>query len=207
MRVAPAGLVHPGDIEGAVRTAWISSRLTHDTQIAASGAGAIAAGVAEALLPTADVYSVVAAALEGARLGEEIGKREGRYIPGPNVRRRIELAINEALKAASFEEALRNIEATVGNSVMMVESAPAAVGIFLAAAGDPLECAVGGANIGNDTDTIGAMAGAMAGALVGYDQLPKDMMAVIQDVNEEDIPQIAEGLTKIAWRNYQLTLR
>jgi ADP-ribosylglycohydrolase len=157
MRVAPAGLVHPGDIEGAVRTAWISSRLTHDTQIAASGAGAIAAGVAEALLPTADVYSVVAAALEGARLGEEIGKREGRYIPGPNVRRRIELAINEALKAASFEEALRNIEATVGNS--------------------------------------------------GYDQLPKDMMAVIQDVNEEDIPQIAEGLTKIAWRNYQLTLR
>ena len=203
MRVAPAGLVHPGDIEGAVRTAWISSRLTHDTQIAASGAGAIAAGVAEALLPTADVYSIVAAALEGARLGEEIGKREGRYIPGPNVRRRIELAISEALKASTFEEALRNIEATVGNSVMMVESAPAAVGIFLAAAGDPLECAVGGANIGNDTDTIGAMAGAMAGALAGYDQLPKNMMAVIHDVNEEDIPQLAEGLTKIAWRNYQ----
>ena len=202
MRVAPAGLIHPGDTKGAVRTAWISSRLTHDTQIAASGAGAIAAGVAEALLPTADVYSVVAAAMEGARLGEELGRSEGRYIPGPNVTRRIELAVGEALKASTFEEALRNIEATVGNSVMMVESAPAAVGIFVAAAGDPLECAVGGANIGNDTDTIGAMAGAMAGALVGYDKLPVDMMATIQAVNQENIPSLAQGLTEIAWRNF-----
>jgi ADP-ribosylglycohydrolase len=143
MRVAPAGLIHPGDVEGAVQTAWVSARLTHDTQIAASGAGAIAAGVAEALKPTADVFSVVKATLDGARLGEATGRREGRFIPGPSVRRRIELAVEEALRAATFEEALRNIEATVGNSVMMVESAPAAVGIFVAAAGDPLLCAVG----------------------------------------------------------------
>lgn len=201
MRIAPAGLIHPGDTEGAVNTAWISSRLTHDTQIAASGAGAIAAGVAEALLPSADVYSVVAAALDGARLGEEVGKREGRCIAGPSVSRRIELAIEEALRAATFEDALRNIEASVGNSVMMVESAPAAVGIFVAAAGDPLECAVGGTNIGNDTDTIAAMAGAMAGALHGYDALPQEMMATIQEVNQEDIVQLAEGLTQLAWKN------
>ena len=203
MRVAPAGLIHPGDIEGAVYTAWISSRLTHDTQIAASGAGAIAAGVAEALMPTANVFSVVRATLEGARLGEEVGRREGRYIAGPSVRRRIEIAIEEALKASSFEDALRNIEAAVGNSVMMVESAPAAVGIFVAAAGDPLECAVGGTNIGNDTDTIAAMAAAMAGALRGYDALPQEMMTTIQAVNEEDIAQLALGLTDIGWKNLQ----
>jgi ADP-ribosylglycohydrolase len=203
MRVAPAGLIHPGDIEGAVYTAWVSARLTHDTQIAASGAGAIAAGVAEALLPTADVFSVVTAALEGARLGEQIGRREGRYIPGPSVQRRIELAVEEAIKSASFEEALRRIEATVGNSVMMAESAPAAIGIFVVSAGDPLACAVGGTNIGNDTDTIAAMAGALGGALNGYDALPQEMMATIEEVNDEDIMQLAEGLTEIAWRNLQ----
>lgn len=201
MRVAPAGLIHPGDVAGAVYTAWISARLTHDTQIAASGAGAIAAGVAEALLPTADVFSVVTAALEGARLGDQVGRREGRTIPGPSVRRRIELAVEEALRATTFEEALRNIETTVGNSVMMVESAPAAVGIFVAAKGDPLDCAVGGTNIGNDTDTIAAMAGAMGGALRGYNALPGEMIDTIQEVNEEDIPMLAEGLTEIAWRN------
>jgi len=206
MRVAPAGLVHPGDIEGAVRLAWVSARLTHDTQIAASGAGAIAAGVAEALMPTADVFSVVTAALEGARLGDELGRREGRTIPGPSVRRRIELAVEEALRSTSFEDALRRIEASVGNSVMMVESAPAAVGIFVAAAGDPLGCAVGGTNIGNDTDTIAAMAGAIGGALRGYDALPQDMMATIHEVNDEDIPKLADGLTEIAWSNLQARL-
>lgn len=199
MRVAPAGLVNPGDIEGAVELAWITCNPTHDTQIAAAGAGAIAAGVAHALMPGADVYSVVQACLEGARRGEDLGAREGRIVAGPSVIRRIELAIDEALRATSLEEALRNIEASVGNSVMMVESAPAAVGIFVAADGDPLKCAVGGTNIGNDTDTIAAMAGAMAGALNGIASIPADMKATILDVNDEDIEGIADGLTDIAW--------
>ena len=203
MRVAPAGLIHPGDIEGAVNTAWISAKPTHGTQIAASGAGAIAAGVAEALLPTADVFSVVEAALAGARLGEKIGRENGRIAPGPSVVRRIELAVEEAIRASSFEEALRNIEATVGNSVMMVESTPAAVGIFVAAKGEPVSCAVGGTNIGNDTDTIAAMAGAMAGALKGPAAIPQEMKETLHAANEEDIVQLAAGLAEIAWRNWQ----
>jgi ADP-ribosylglycohydrolase len=203
MRVAPAGLVHPGDIESAVRLAWLTARLTHDTQIAASGAGAIAAGVAAALMPDSDVFSVATAALEGATLGEQIGKEEGRTIAGANVRRRIEIAIEEALKATSLEDALRRIEASVGNSVMMVESAPAAVGIFVAAGGDPLACAIGGTNIGNDTDTIAAMAGAMGGALRGFNALPQDMVTTIQAVNDEDMAAIADGLTTIAWNNLE----
>ena len=201
MRVAPAGLIHPGNVAAAVQTAWISARPTHDTQIAASGAGAIAAGSAHALLPSADVFSVVEACLQGARLGEEVGKREGRTAPGPSVVRRIEIAVEEALRASSFEQALRNIEASVGNSVMMVESTPAAVGIFVAAKGDPVMCAVGGTNIGNDTDTIAAMAGAMAGALRGYEAIPADMRSVLLEANEEDIEGLAAGLTAIAWRN------
>lgn len=203
MRVAPAGLIHPGDVEGAVQTAWISARLTHDTQIAASGAGAISGGVAAALLPGADVFSVVRATLDGARRGDQLGRAEGRTIPGPSVPRRIEMAVNEALRATSFESALRNIEATVGNSVLMVQSVPAAIGIFVAAGGDPLLCAMGGANIGNDTDTIAAMAAAMAGALRGYDALPQAMIATIHAANSEDISQLADGLTAIAWRNVQ----
>lgn len=203
MRVAPAGLVHPGDVEAAVELAWVTCQPTHDTQIAAAAAGAIAAGVATALVPDADVFRVVSGALEGARLGQALGKREGRFVAGPNVHRRMEMAVNEALRADSFEDALRRIEATVGNSVMAAESVPAAVGIFVAAGGDTLACAVGGANIGNDTDTIAAMAGAMGGALQGYDALPADKMATIREANDEDISALAAGLTDIAWRNWQ----
>ena len=197
---APAGLVNPGDLEGAVRLSWVTCLPTHDTQIAASGAGALAAGVAQALVPGAEVWSVVRACLEGARLGEEIGARNGRRVAGPSVARRIELAVNEALRARSLEEAIRGIEATVGNSVMTVESVPAAIGIFVAAGGDPLECAVGGTNIGNDSDTIAAMAGALAGALRGSDPIPAAMRETVLTANEEDIGALADGLTEIAWR-------
>lgn len=200
MRIAPAGLVFPGDVEGAVRLAWLTSRTTHDTQIAAAGAGAIAAGVAHALIPGADVFSVTQACLQGARLGEEIGASEGRRVAGPSIVRRIELAIEDALRSSSLEEALLRIEASVGNSVMMVESAPAAVGIFVAAGGDPLESVVGGTNIGNDTDTIAAMAGSLAGALHGMARVPEELYETVKSANTEDIEALAAGLTEIAWR-------
>jgi ADP-ribosylglycohydrolase len=200
MRVAPAGLVCPGDIEAAVRLSWTSSRPTHATQIAAAGAGALAAGIAQALLPGADVFSVVRACMDGARLGEELGAREGRRVPGPCILRRIEIAVDDALRAASLHEALTRIEASVGNSVMMVETVPAAVGIFVAAGGDPFEAVVGGANIGNDTDTIAAIAGALAGALRGASALPPPMLQTVISANSEDIVGIAAGLTGVAWR-------
>jgi ADP-ribosylglycohydrolase len=200
MRVAPAGLICPGDVEAAVRLSWITCRPTHDTQIAAAGAGAIAAGVAQALLPGADVFSVVRACMQGARLGEAIGAHEGRRVPGPSILRRIEIAVDEALRAASLHEAIARIEASVGNSVMTVESVPAAVGIFVAAGGDPLEAAVGGTNIGNDSDTIATMAGALAGALGGVRAVPAALLETILAANQENIPGIADGLAALAER-------
>ncbi|MPZ89683.1 MAG: hypothetical protein GEU81_16815 [Nitriliruptorales bacterium] len=141
MRVAPAGLVRPGDIEGAVRLAWKTCEPTHDTQVAAAaaGAGAIAAGVAHALTPEADVFSVVQACRAGAVLGERIGISEGRRVPAPSVARRMDLAVNEVLRTASLDEAIAAVADTVGTGIMTAESVSAAVGLFLAAAGDPLE--------------------------------------------------------------------
>jgi ADP-ribosylglycohydrolase len=192
--------VHPSDIERAVELAWLTCLPTHDTQISAAGAGAIAAGVAHALTPGADVFSVVKACLEGARLGEQIGIRRGRHVPGPNIARRIELAVEEALRSSTPLEAITRIEASVGNSVMMVESVPAAVGVFVAGGGDPLDTVSAGASIGNDADTIAAMAGSLAGALRGVAAVPADMLATVRAVNEEDIDAIGAGLTAIAWR-------
>jgi len=121
-------------------------------------------------------------------------------VPGPSIARRIELAVEEALRATDLHDAIVRIEASVGNSVMMVESAPAAVGVFVAAGGDPLDTVSAGASIGNDSDTIAAMAGSLSGALRGIDAVPADLFATVKAVNEEDIEQISDGLTAIAWR-------
>lgn len=192
MRAAPAGLVRPGDIEGAVRLAWTSARVTHDTQVAAAGAGAMAAGVARALVPGAEVLAVAQACLEGARLGEELGAREGRRVPGPNVARRVEMALVEAVVTTDLEDAIGRIEATVGNSVMVFESVPAAIGLFVAAGGHPYRSVIAGVNIGNDTDTIAAMAGALGGALRGLDDLPARTPERLSAANDMDLVGTAE---------------
>lgn len=200
MRVAPAGLVNPGNIEAACQDALTTCLPSHATQIAISSACALAAGVAIALTPGADVFSVTQACLTGARRGEELAAQQGRVVPGPRLLARMELAISLALKAQTLEEALASIEAYVGNSVEAAESVPAAIGLFVYAAGDPLEAIVGGTNIGNDTDTIAAMAGALAGALRGFNALPTDLYATFKAANEAEVSveNLARGLTEIA---------
>jgi len=203
MRVAPAGLVNPGNIEGACQAALTTCLPSHNTQIAISSACAVAAGVAEALTEAADVFSVARACLAGARRGEKLAAEKGRLAPGPSVLKRIEFAINLALKAASLEEAMESIEAYIGNSVDAAESVPAAIGLFVFAGGDPLETIAAGTNIGNDTDTIAAIAGSLAGALRGFKALPQDLAATFKAANahEFNLEEIAAGLTHIAHKS------
>lgn len=202
MRVAPTGLVHPGDSEGACQEALRTCIPSHNTQIAISSACAIAAGVAHALTPTADVFSVAQACLDGARRGEELAREHpnARWVPGPSVLKRTELAISIALKATSLEEALAELEAYIGNSVAAAETTPTAIGLFVFAQGDPLTTIVGGTNIGNDTDTIAAIAGSLAGALKGFGAVPADLFAQLKAANahEFDVEALAQGLTQIA---------
>ncbi len=200
MRIAPVGLVHPGDPAGACQDALITCLPTHNTQIAIAGACAIAAGVAEAVTEGADLFSVVKACLEGARWGEEFGAREGRFVAGPSIAARIEWAVSLALRAKTLEDAMSSLEAYIGNSVAAADSVPTAIGLFVFAEGDPLESVVGGANIGNDTDTIAAMAGSLAGALKGIGQVPQDLYEALKEANEVDIEALAHGLTEIALR-------
>ena len=202
MRVAPAGLINPGNIEGACQDALTTCLPSHNTQIAIAAACGIAAGTAHALTEGADVFSVVKAVLAGAKRGEELALAHGRWAPGPSIIKRTELAVSLALKANSLEEAMAEIEGYIGNSVDAAESMPAAVGLFVYAGGDPLETIIGGTNIGNDTDTIAAIAGSMAGALYGIDAVPQDMFEVFKAANtdEADVEALARGLTKIAER-------
>lgn len=202
MRVAPTGLVNPGNIEAACQDALITCIPSHNTQIAISSACAIAAGVAHALTPEADVFSVAQACLTGARRGEELTREHpnARWVPGSSILRRTELAISIALKATSLEEVMKDLEDYIGNSVAAADTTPTAIGLFVYAKGDPMESIVGGTNIGNDTDTIAAISGSLAGALKGFGAVPQDLFAQFKEANlhEFDVEEIAKGITKIA---------
>lgn len=201
MRVAPAGLVHPGDLAGAVRDATTMCLTTHATHLAISGACAVAAGVAQALTPGADVYRVVQAALDGAERGETEGRRMGRVVAGPSVRARLDLAVSLAVRQRDLFAACRQIHDYVGSGLHVAEAVPAAIGIFVAAGGDPFQTVVGGANIGDDTDTVAIIAGSLAGALRGAAAVPQDLYDEVERINGLNLAQTARALAAVAQRH------
>ena len=197
MKIAAAGLIHPGDMAGAVLDAVNISLPTHPTQTAIAAAGAIAAGVAQAMLPDASVYSVVQAALLGAYEGEKMGQQQGRTVPLPSVVDRIKLAVELTLRSQCAEEACERFKALIGTGLAAYESIPTAIGIFLAYEGDPRECVLAGANIGFDTDTIASIAGALSGALKGFSKVPLRWFDIIETVNHLELKNIAQRLAQV----------
>ncbi|WP_423598451.1 ADP-ribosylglycohydrolase family protein [Roseateles sp. MS654] len=204
MRVAPAGLLHPGDVEGACQQALATCLPSHDTEVAISAACSIAAATARAVAQ-GSLAEVVAAALAGARLGEQLARSHGRSVAGPTYLARLDAALEIAGSSRSVDEVLRRMEALVGNSVLAAESVPAAVGLLVYAKGEPLLTVALGASAGNDTDSIATMAGAIAGAMAGTAGLPRDLLDpfVAANAADFDLDQIADDLAPIAWSNWE----
>ena len=172
MRVAAAGLVYPGNWQGALENAIVMCMPSHGTQHAFAGAAAIACGIAEALRPEPDMLAIVKACIWGAKQGEKRGLETARRAYGPSVVSALLRAVQAALDSNSMTEAEEKIESQVGSDVSIQASVPAAIGLFLAAGGDPVQTIIGGANIGGDTDTIACIAGMLAGAYKGFSALP-----------------------------------
>lgn len=201
MRVAPAGLIHPGRIEAACEQALLTCLPSHDTQVAISAACSVAAAVAQALVARS-FDELIEAALAGATLGERLAREHARVVAGPSHLARLEMALAIAHEEHDDERFMRRMERTVGNSVLAAESVPAALGIVAYAKGDPLRTVALGASIGNDSDTIATMAGAIVGAWTGTEALPQALLAEFRAVNAAafDLDGLAAGLAAITAR-------
>lgn len=82
----------------------------------------------------------------------------------------------------------------VGASTETTESNPAAIALVARGAGDPVRTALLCANLGGDTDTIGAIAVGVAGALSGYASIPADYIDTLNEVHELSLQPLAAQL-------------
>ncbi|HEU5433916.1 MAG TPA: ADP-ribosylglycohydrolase family protein, partial [Thermomicrobiales bacterium] len=103
----------------------------------------------------------------------------------------LDLALELAATAGSLDDAVTAIAETVGSGLHISEAVPAALGIFLAAGGDPWLAVVGGANGGDDTDTVACIAGSIAGALAGFGSVPADLFRQVSEANDLDLERRA----------------
>jgi ADP-ribosylglycohydrolase len=189
MRIAPVGIACPADDLGAlVDTVEATCRATHNTGEAIAAAAAVAAAVS-ARIAGAGAAATMALALEAARMGQTRGHPVG----VPDMADRIARAVRLAAEGPSLAGFARR----TGTSVASHEAVPAAFGLIRLAGWDLWRAALLAANIGDDTDTIGAMAGAICGAGIGLAGFPPDRLRTLRQANRLDIDAIAPALVAL----------
>ncbi len=198
MRISPVGLIHPGDELGAVDDARIACTPTHNTDVAISGAAAVAGAIAAALVPGATLDDIIRAGGTAADLGRSYGHRW----MGASVSRRISLSVEIASAPMPERERLQEIYDLIGTSLAIPESIPAAFGVLAMAEGDPKQTAIYAAALSGDADTIGAIACAIAGAWQGATAFDQGIVNALKKANPElDFDKVAAGLTELAQRS------
>lgn len=195
MRISPVGLIHPGDVEAAVADAYLACIPSHNTDVAVSGASAVAGAIAAALAETASLEDVIAAGQRAA----DLGRQHGHVWIGASVSRRIDLAVQIARSGKPERQRLQDLYDLVGATLAISEAVPAAFGVLAMAQGDPIQAAIYAAALSGDADTVAAMACAMAGALKGAGNIPPDVIQKIQRANPSmDFEMIISGLFRLA---------
>ncbi len=194
MRVAPVGIVRYGDQRNAVADAYTSCVPTHNTTVAAAGAGAVAAAIAVAMTTDSSIDSII----EAGKFGAREGSKNGNWAWGTRLDKRIELADRLVQDADDEKIALELLYNYVGVDMLVAESVATAFGIVRLAGGDPMKACALGANIGGDSDTIAAIAGAICGAWKGISHIDKQLLDVVLEVNKMDLELEAQHLVEIA---------
>ena len=193
MRIAPIGIVRStADREALVDAVVEATVMSHDTGVAISGA-CLVAGVVSAALEGADTLAAVEFGVSAA----SSGRRRGQQTVAASVPARTRLAVELAGRSTSDQDFLVELYDLVGAWVTTTESVPAAVGLLVRASADPVRATELAANLGGDTDTIGAMAGAMAGALSGRASIPAATLRQLEDVNAIDPTGLAAELVAL----------
>jgi ADP-ribosylglycohydrolase len=199
MRIAPVGIVTSGDLEGTLRDTVEACLPTHGTTLAISGAAMVSCAVAEAMRSGATVHSVLEAAVEGAIRG----RQHGEWTWTPPLEKRVALALQFVRQAENEVGALSSLYEYIGVDLTVTESIPTSFGLVALAEGDPMRAVRYAANIGGDTDTIGAIAGAICGALQGIDALDRAMLARVESVNQIQLMTVAQELVAVRMASSQ----
>ena len=194
MRVTPIGIaMSTADPEAFADAVWSSCQVTHATrqgfQSAALVAAAVSMGIDAARSTTPNLRSLLWKAVSYV---DSLPER-GAWTPDPDVvaatRRAMQLVANPA------SSSLECLVEQVGTSVASAQAIPMA---FALLARDPSpQALLDAANIGGDTDTIGAIAGAILGAALGFEVFVGRGLAQVELASRLDLPSVALELLEL----------
>lgn len=187
MRVTPIGIAaSTSDRQLFADAVWSSCQVTHATRQGFQSAALVAAAVSLGIdAGAADVTALLWEAVDFVRSLPE----RGAWSPEPDV----VAATHRALKlAAQPSSSLEWLAEQIGTAVASAQAIPMA---FALLARDPSPRALlQAANLGGDTDTIGAIAGAILGASLGVEVFDAYGLAQVEQVSQLELPSVATDL-------------
>ena len=187
MRVTPIGIAaSTSDRQLFADAVWSSCQVTHATRQGFQSAALVAAAVSLGIdAGAADVTDLLWKAVAFVHSLPE----RGAWSPEPDV----VAATHRALKlAAQPSSSLEWLAGQIGTAVASAQAIPMA---FALLARDPSPRALlQAANLGGDTDTIGAIAGAILGASLGVEVFDAYGLAQVEQVSQLDLPSVATDL-------------
>ena len=194
MRVTPIGIAMPtADPQAFADAVWSSCQVTHATrqgfQSAALVAAAVSMGIDAARSATPNLRGLL---WKAVTFVDSLPER-GAWTPDPDVvaatRRAMQLVANPA------SSSLECLVEQVGTSVASAQAIPMA---FALLARDPSpQALLDAANLGGDTDTIGAIAGAILGAALGFEVFVGRGLAQVELASHLDLPSVALELLEL----------
>ena len=194
MRVTPIGIaMSTADPEAFADAVWSSCQVTHATRQGFQSAALVAAAVSMGIDGDTPSASDMTALLWKAVSYVDSLPERGAWTPDPDVvaatRRAMQLVANPA------SSSLECLVEQVGTSVASAQAIPMA---FALLARDPSPRALlDAANIGGDTDTIGAIAGAILGAVLGFEVFVGRGLAQVELASHLDLPSVALELLEL----------
>ena len=194
MRVTPIGIaVSTANPDIFAEAVWSSCQVTHATRQGFQSAALVAAAVSMGIdTPRSAASDMTALLWKAVSYVDSLPKR-GAWTPDPHVvaatRRAMQLVANPA------SSSLECLVEQVGTSVASAQAIPMA---FALLARDPSpQALLDAANLGGDTDTIGAIAGAILGAALGFEVFVGRGLAQVESVSGLHLTEAATALLSL----------
>ena len=194
MRVTPIGIaISTEDPLAFADAVWSSCQVTHATRQGFQSAALVAAAVSMGIDTPRSAASDMTALLWKAVSYVDSLPERGAWTPDPDVvaatRRAMQLVANPA------SSSLECLVEQVGTSVASAQAIPMA---FALLARDPSpQALLDAANIGGDTDTIGAITGAILGAVLGFEVFVGRGLAQVESVSGLHLTEAATALLSL----------
>ena len=201
MRIAPVGIATPVEPLGSfVDQVESASRLTHNTAVAIAAAAAVAAAIS-AGVDGANIDEAIAFALAAAQEGESRGHARQDAGMLAAIRAALNITSRAFAEGMDANQACADVGEYMGTDVAARESVAVAFAVFMASRGDAWQAGLISANLGGDTDTIGAIATGMSGACCGVAALPAEKLATLVAVNHLELEPVAAALLRTRGRD------